>query len=74
MRLTPEQLHSITGLQQPAAQARWFRQRLGAEIPYDERGPIITDKAFEALVAQRCGVATQPGEKARPRVKMKEKV
>lgn len=73
MRLTPEKLHEITGLSQPAAQARWFKRNLGAEVPSDQAGPILTRAAFERLLAAKLGLHDRPqaiGE--RPRVKLRE--
>lgn len=72
MRITPTKLHELTGLQQPAAQARWFKANFGVAVPCDRRGPIITDATFEAMVAKSCGIAA-PAEAARPQVKLRER-
>ena len=55
-RISQEELAKITGRQRPAAQLRWFVDHFGARIPCDDRGPIITQAAFEALVAKGCGL------------------
>lgn len=59
MRLSPDELQSITGRQLPAAQARWFVRHYGQTIPHDSKGPIITAQAWEALVARKCGTVAK---------------
>lgn len=69
MRLTPEQLVGITHRVRPKQQAAWFREYLGAEVPTDAEGPILTSKAFEALLAKKLGVGPvedKPAPESRP--------
>lgn len=68
MRLNPEKLRQITGLKQPAAQERWFRDHFGADLPRDRFGPILTNEAFEEMVKAKAGVRGRP---ERPRVKVR---
>lgn len=55
MRLTREELEQITGLCQAAAQVRWFKDHMGVSVPSDARGPILTQAAFESMLARRLG-------------------
>lgn len=68
-RLSPDELAKITGRSRPTAQLRWFREHFGATLPCDALGPIITDAAFEGLVAKGCGLRVG-AEQTRPAVKM----
>jgi hypothetical protein len=68
MRLKQQDLESITGRTQTAAQARWFRDHFGVALPCDAGGPIITHAAFEKLVERKCGL--EPAVKPRPEVRM----
>jgi hypothetical protein len=56
MRLSRNDLHKITYRKRPRHQAAWFREFLGAEVPCDAEGPILTLATYEALVAKRLGV------------------
>lgn len=74
MRLDSVTLFAITGLKRPAAQVAWFRQHLGAAVPCDSRGPILTSAAYEALVARALGLiqgTSVPVDAERPRVKLR---
>lgn len=71
MRLDKSTLRSITGLQTGKAQARWFRDYLGATVPCDRQGPILTQSAYEALVARANGVLTRPSDNSEPRPTVK---
>jgi hypothetical protein len=68
MRLNQDQLEEITKRRQPAAQARWFKAHFGVAPPCDGSGVIITQAAFEGLVAKKCGLSAN-GE-ARPSVRL----
>jgi hypothetical protein len=75
MRLTPNELHAITGRTVPAAQARWFERHYGQTNPHDTKGVIITAQAWEAMVARKCGTSAKGGaldvvNGERPEVKM----
>lgn len=59
MRLDQETLVKITGRKMYSAQVAWFRDYLGVEVPHDQRGPIITATAYEALVARACGLRAE---------------
>lgn len=68
MRLSPETLHDITGRKQRTAQARWFREFMSVDVPCDERGPILTEAAYQQLLLKRLGILHEPGaQAARPR-------
>ena len=70
-RLTPADLERITGLRRAGAQRRWFQEHLGAALPCDRAGPIITSAAFEALVAKSCGLRVEGAvPQARPEVRL----
>lgn len=56
MRLSQQQLFEITGRKQRKGQTQWFKDYLGTVVPCDERGPIITQAAYEALVKKQLGV------------------
>lgn len=56
MRLSPQQLIDITGRVRRKGQAQWFKDYLGTSVPCDERGPIITQAAYEDLVKKQLGV------------------
>jgi hypothetical protein len=58
MRLNREELQHITGHVRPTAQVRWFKAKLGAEIPSDQFGPIITEAAYQELVRRSCGLSS----------------
>lgn len=69
MRLSADKLRELTGRTQAAAQIRWFKEHLGAVVPRDAAGPIITRAAVERLLQERLGlgVTTTTGEA--PRIK-----
>lgn len=56
MRLNRDDLQKITYRKHPSRQAAWFLEFLGADVPYDAQGPILTLATYEALVAKRLGV------------------
>lgn len=73
MRLTREALREITGKAYPKSQAAWFKQYLGAEVPCDRQGPILTESAYEALVARANGLRganEAPQDTNRPKVRL----
>lgn len=67
MRLKQNKLKEITGLSQSSAQARWFKDHFGINVPCDRLGPIITTTTFELLVAKGCGIDVTPKAGAMPR-------
>ena len=80
-RLSKIELVEITGKKTPGAQMRWFKTRFKITLPYDSEGPVITQSAFEGLVAKACGlpVIATPVELRQPqlhlsRTQPKEKV
>lgn len=73
MRLSRETLREITGRVLPKGQAKWFQDYLGATVPCDRQGPILTVAAYEALVAKANGLrpATETAQDTnRPKVKL----
>lgn len=74
MRLSSRKLFEITGFQRKSAQAKWFKDYLGIDVPCDRIGPILTNDAYEALVKKRLGVLGEsmtPGfQDKTPRVKL----
>lgn len=70
-RLSPERLKEITDRELPAAQARWFKRHFDVAPPYDKSGVIMTEAAFEGLVAKRLGL--NPKDTSRPVVKLGKK-
>jgi hypothetical protein len=74
MRLSPETIHAITGRKQRTAQARWFKEFMAADVPCDERGPILTEAAYQQLLLKRLGLVTDAGAQAagqRPAVRLR---
>lgn len=67
MRLEPALLKKITGLTRKSAQVAWFRQHLGADVPHDKSGVIITDSAYEKLLEKRLGL--EPSSSATAKIK-----
>ena len=71
MRLTAERLFEITHLTRKSAQMKWFRLHLGADVPCDRFGPILTDGAYEKLLEKRLGIcASLAPEKPRPTIQI----
>lgn len=73
MRLSPEKLYEATGRIRQSAQARWFKEFLGVDVPCDRLGPIITEAAYEDLVKKRLGVLPQSmnqPERDQPKVRL----
>lgn len=68
LRLTPEELTALTGIKTPGNQARWFERMFGVVPPYDRTGLVMTEKAFEALLAKRLGLINErvEAEAAKP--------
>jgi hypothetical protein len=78
IRMTKDELKQITGLTQAAKQAEWFKRNLGADVPFDSAGPIVTLQTYEALVAKRLGVlpnapANDSNTHERPTVRLVKK-
>lgn len=71
MRLTREALQLITGLKRKSAQASWFREYMGVEVPCDHQGPILTEAAYEALLAKRLGISGGGNGPDRPTVRLR---
>lgn len=73
MRMPPDELKKITGCTRPKYQAAWFKQHFGIDVPCDRQGPIMTEVAYEALLAKRLGIlpASADGHlKQRPSVRL----
>lgn len=75
MRLEPAQLKRITGFKRKSAQVAWFRQHLGADVPHDKSGVIITDSAYEKLLEKRLGLAPSSAAtvKTKPTLRLLDK-
>lgn len=67
MRLDSQKIYEITGRKRARGQAQWFKEFLGADVPCDRRGPILTVAAYEALVAHRLGVLPSNDSQTAPR-------
>jgi len=74
MRLTRADLFQITHYKTPRCQAAWFLEHLGASVPCDRDGPILTPASYEALLAKRLGVGIgeQP-QRPRPTVQLRNR-
>lgn len=74
MRLTKEQLFSITNRRRISGQVKWFKDFLKIDVPCDRLGPIVTEAAYQDLVKKRLGVLpetpTQNGHREQPRVRL----
>ncbi|MBX9725073.1 MAG: DUF4224 domain-containing protein [Candidatus Obscuribacterales bacterium] len=76
MRLTPDMLYQITRLKRKGAQVKWFKLHLGADVPRDHAGAILTDAAYQKLVEKRLGLAPElPNslQKTRPSIRLVDK-
>lgn len=79
MRLTKDQLYSITNRRRLSSQVKWFKDFLNIEVPSDRMGPIMTEAAYEDLVKKRLGVlpmGNTPGAgnvREHPKVRMLQK-
>lgn len=74
MRLTKDQLYSITNRRRISAQVKWFKDFLKIDVPCDRLGPIVTEAAYQDLVKKRLGVLPevqpQSGQRDQPRVRL----
>jgi hypothetical protein len=70
-RLTQQQLQEFTGRQRGTAQVRWFREYLGANVPHDQSGPILTQQALEMIVARANGLRQAEDTAQRATVKLR---
>lgn len=66
MRIEQDQLEKITGYKTPGAQKRWFKENLGADVPRDKRGPIISETTYELLMQRRMGILLLPSQNPAP--------
>jgi hypothetical protein len=74
MRLDSATIFAITGRKRPACQVAWFKQHLGAAVPCDSIGPILTAAAYEALVARALGLThgvSSSNDTERPQVRLR---
>jgi predicted DNA-binding protein (UPF0251 family) len=62
MRISLEELITITGQKSPEAQADWFKTYFNVDAVYDSNGVIITPEVFNAIVAKKYGVMTAKEE------------
>lgn len=69
MRLSPSELKEITNRRTPVAQATWFKRHFGLTLEHDSLGVILTQRAFDALVARKYGIET-PNQQTRPKLKL----
>jgi hypothetical protein len=69
--MSRERLKEITGRSFGKAQARWFGEYLGVEVPCDRVGPILTEQTFEELVARANGIRKNEGGAERPTIRKK---
>ena len=75
MRLSRDDLFKITRFKLARFQVTCFHDHLGAEVPFDRDGPILTPATYEALLAKRLGVGPapfQPAPERRPSVHLPE--
>lgn len=56
MRLSQQDIQTITGYQKRSSQKRWFKDYMGVDVPVDRVGVILTESAYDALVKKRLGV------------------
>jgi hypothetical protein len=70
-RLTQQQLQEFTGRQRGGAQVRWFREYLGANVPHDQSGPILTQQTLELIVARANGLRSVEDNSERATVKLR---
>lgn len=69
MRLTQLQLKQITNRSTPTAQVSWFKRHFSLTLEYDRLGVILTENAFDSLVAKKYGIAANTTT-TRPTVKL----
>lgn len=72
MRLSPEKIAEITGYRRASSQVKWFHNYLGADVPADRFGPIMTDAAYEKLLEKRLGIlpSSQQADRPKPRLRL----
>jgi hypothetical protein len=59
--MTAEDLVRVTGKKRYSKQAEWFREQLGINVVRCGDGsPVITWTTFEALLAKKAGLHTEP--------------
>lgn len=69
MRISLEELITITGENTPKKQADWFEAHFDVKAVYDSNGVIITPDVFNALVAKAYGVSIKDNaESSRPQL------
>ncbi len=62
-------LVEITGMKMPSAQARWFKNQFGVDVPRrHDRKVVLTWSVFEALQAHKLGLTSIPPIVERPEV------
>ncbi|MDR2219772.1 MAG: DUF4224 domain-containing protein [Methylobacillus sp.] len=72
MRLSANRLQEITHRRRASGQVAWFRQKLGADVPFDKHGPILTETAYEKLLEKRLGILpSSETSEDRPRIRLK---
>jgi hypothetical protein len=69
--MSRDRLREITGRFYGKAQARWFEEFLGACVPCDSVGPILTEQTFEELVARASGIRRTDSGAERPTIRKK---
>jgi hypothetical protein len=59
MRWNQAKLIEVTGKKTKPAQKRWFNNVLGAVVPEDAIGVVMTDTVYEALMQRKCGLSIE---------------
>ena len=63
-------LIKITGKRRATAQQKWFKEKLGVDVPFDAKGVLMNDSTYDALLKQRCGLTQQSqASKTKPRLR-----
>lgn len=74
MRLTKDQLFTITNRRRISGQVKWFKDFLKIDVPCDRLGPIVTEAAYQDLVKKRLGVLPeapiQNSHREQPKVRL----
>ncbi len=69
--MTADDLLRVTGKKRYSKQAEWFREQFGINVVRCGDGsPIITWTTFEALLAKKAGLRTEPAKEERPALRL----
>ncbi len=72
MRIDKKTIEKITHRKRTSAQVAWFQEKLGADVPFDRFGPILTEDTLRKLIEKRLGILELPSEPSgkRPAVRL----